>query len=334
MEKDYWNAQKEYGFADLFQVFKRVVADKSDPGRKTKSHVPLGGYVPRADLAIAASVAYSLLAFAFWLQLFAQGRPWMFYLILGTTGMAAAFITRALLHQEPENLQLYLASTLLNYISVGPSLFFATNYEALSHIAEYVGREDVAYYCLPVPANVLSKVLFSSDLFSVMFEAAGAIIIAQAGSDPSSAERGQQLSLVGTIFQAVTFLSFTLILVTFGLRVSTWYPEKWNASNLQPPQGYDGSSWLSPSKTAPIRNWRILYYCVLLTCLPFLARSGYRIFEFWQYHNQPFRDNEVDLYKFDTLPLFLGISVYLFAWPPRFLKTPEIFRRNSSYGQA
>ena len=60
-------------------------------------------------------------------------------------------------------------------------------------MAEYIGRDDVAYTCLPFPAHILSKALFALDLFSVMFEAAGAVLLSQAGHNVQAAERSQQV---------------------------------------------------------------------------------------------------------------------------------------------
>lgn len=142
-----------------------------------------------------------------------------------------------------------------------------------------------------------------------------------------------QMSLVGTIFQAVTFLSFTIILLNFGLRVSSWYPDKWRASSLPSSVNIPYAKLFPPWNTAPILNWRILYFTDVLTCIPYLARSGYRIAEFWKYHNQPFRDNEVELYEFDALPLFIGVLLYVFVWPPRFMKFPQNFR-NTGYDES
>lgn len=74
-----------------------------------------------------------------------------------------------------------------------PTLLIMTNYEGLAKIANYVGPNDVAYTCLPTHADVLSKMFLAADLFSLVFEVSGGVIIAKADRDPQRYKYGQRV---------------------------------------------------------------------------------------------------------------------------------------------
>lgn len=63
-----------------------------------------------------------------------------------------------------------------------PTLIFSVDYEGLSKLANYIGPSDVAYTCLPAPANVLSKIFLAADIFALVFEVSAGVLVSKAGS--------------------------------------------------------------------------------------------------------------------------------------------------------
>lgn len=75
-----------------------------------------------------------------------------------------------------------------------PTLLFATDYEALTHIADYLGPRDVALTCLPAPADVISLMFLAADVFSLIFEIIGGVMTARAGSSVRGYTHAQNVS--------------------------------------------------------------------------------------------------------------------------------------------
>lgn len=88
-----------------------------------------------------------------------------------------------------------------------------------------------------------------------------------------------QIALVGLILQLVSFSSFTAVLLTFGYRVRSRYPEQWSRKSYP---ARPEPSLLKFWSTTPIGDWKVLYYAVCYTCIGILIRSSFRIVEFSQ----------------------------------------------------
>ncbi|KAJ7508290.1 hypothetical protein B0H11DRAFT_2217593 [Mycena galericulata] len=71
--------------------------------------------------------------------------------------------------------------------------------------------------------------------------------------------------------------------------------------------------------TGPVANWRILYWTVCVTCLGILIRSIFRIAEFSEGFSGYIARHEGYFYLFDSLPLWISMTLYCVVWPMRFL---------------
>lgn len=215
-----------------------------------------------------------------------------------------------------------------------------TNYEGLTKIANYVGPNDIAATCLPVHADVQSAMFFAVDLFALILEVAGGVMIAKADRDPQKYKYGQRVSFAGMVIQAGAIIAFSIILILFGVRVAGQYPDRWDTSSQRFQTGRAGFSVLPPWNKIPMTNWKLAYYAILFSCFPYLGRSIYRLCEFSQTHEHPFHNTDLSLFLFDgvrlsltivplliglQLPLFAGIFVFIIIWPPRFMKFPQAF---------
>jgi hypothetical protein len=65
---------------------------------------------------------------------------------------------------------------------------------------------------------------------------------------------------------------------------------------------------------------------------PFQIRSIFRIAEYAQGYDGQLRTTEWCLYVFDSLPLFVGMIVWVLVWPPAILNEDSPFKRASNYG--
>jgi hypothetical protein len=61
-------------------------------------------------------------------------------------------------------------------------------------------------------------------------------------------------------------------------------------------------------------------------------RSIFRIAEYAQGYDGQLRTTEWCLYVFDSLPLFVGMIVWVLVWPPAILNEDSPFKRASNYG--
>lgn len=253
-----------------------------------------------------------------------QGKQrWMLVLTLGAAAIVFGFIMRIACGYNPYSLGLYVISTL--FILLSPCAFLAHDYMCLSRISLYLGREDVTKNCLIFPVNKLVTFYVISDISTFLIQAAGGAMTASGQTNPKMGEIGEKVSMAGLSLQGASFISYTFILLYFGWRVRKLYPEKWNIVASYPDQRAHPPLWKFWDGS-PILDWRILYFAVLITCIGFVTRSSFRIAEFSGGYRGHLYITESYFYILDALPIWLAISVYIFVWPPRFLKHPDHFR--------
>ncbi|CAK5265174.1 unnamed protein product [Mycena citricolor] len=272
---------------------------------------PIGGYVPSKSLSITGVVLYGVSALVLWTQfaLVRPRRPFMLTLTLGMTAMTVGFILRYLYATPPFTLGKYIAWDL--FILLSPCLFLATDYMILSRLAATF-NPDVVSRCLVIRPTRVVRIFVWSDALTFFLQSSGGGLTA--AKSASSAKLGTTIALIGLILQAVSFLLFTFLMLTFAFRVSKHFPHVWHAENGEP---------LRIFSTRPIGDWRILIFMMSATCVGILTRSVFRIVEYAGGYNGYVATHESFFYIFDALPLWLSMSLYCFVWPTRFLHGRE-----------
>jgi len=209
--------------------------------------------------------------------------------------MAFGFVMRVVLHGSPYSLGIYIIEDLC--ILLSPCFYLATNYIILSRIAVSLTMESapVSKTCLLLPATRIAKYFVWSDVITFWIQASGGGLSASNGL----ASAGQKIALVGLILQLVSYGLYTILLIVFGFRVRSQYPEVWH-------MGKQGGR----------RDWRVLFYTTCVTCIGILIRSAFRIVEFSEGYTGWIPTHEAYFYCFDSIPLLLAISLYMFVWPP------------------
>ncbi|CAK5273489.1 unnamed protein product [Mycena citricolor] len=279
--------------------------------RDTNTDTPIGGYAPKRFLSMMGVIAYGQSAIALWIQFFwnKPKHPFMLTLNFGMTAMTVGFVLRWLFANPPYTLGKYIAWDM--FILLSPCLFLAIDYMLLSRLVDTFDT-DVVDRCLVINPNRLVKIFVWSDALTFFLQISGGGLTAS--HNTSSANLGTKIALIGLILQAVSFLLFTFLMLTFAFRVANHFPHIWRPETPAP---------FKILSTAPIEDWRILIYIMSITCVGIMTRSVFRIAEFAGGYNGRIATHEVYFYLFDALPLMMTMSLYCVVWPTRFLQPPE-----------
>ncbi|KAF7966856.1 hypothetical protein HWV62_36715 [Athelia sp. TMB] len=221
----------------------------------------------------------------------------MLVLCLGSTAMAFGFAFREVFIGDPYSEGKFIIQDLL--ILLSPCFFLAADYMILGRLAVSLTTSSapVSSKCLLLPATRIAQIFVWGDVTTFLIQAVGGAMTTQA----AHANLGKKIALVGLILQLISFGLFTGLLLAFGFRVRKLFPEVW-----------------SHSPSSGRKDWRILFWATAFTCVAILIRSGFRIIEFSQGANGYITTHEAFFYFFDSLPLLLAISLFVFVWPPTY----------------
>ncbi|KAJ7643540.1 RTA1 like protein-domain-containing protein [Roridomyces roridus] len=275
----------------------------------TDNQQPIGGYIPKKFPAFVALAVYGQSAFICWIQYFRFGRPsYMLTLTLGMTGMSVGFALRILLAGSPYNETIYIVEDL--FILLSPCAFLATDYVIFSRLASTFDVNVVSSTLLIRP-GWLVRIFVWSDVITFFVQATGGSM--ETSHNVNAGKLGTKVSMVGLGLQLVSFLFFTLLLIVWGWRIKSRFPNLWHAA-------HQDRTPFKILKKDPSSNWRLLFWTMCFTCVGILIRSGFRIAEFAGGYNGYLAEHEGYFYLFDSLALWVTMSLYCFVWPPRFLE--------------
>lgn len=120
---------------------------------------------------------------------------------------------------------------------------------------------------------------------------------------------GTNIFLAGLVLQLASFLLFSVLCAVFIIRVYK----------------YDKALWNRP-------GWKGLYAALGWTCVMFLIRSVFRTVELSEGYSGYLSTHEVYYITLDALPLWLGIIVYAWFWPAKYLHFDDRGRRRGRGG--
>ncbi|KAJ7495222.1 RTA1 like protein-domain-containing protein [Mycena latifolia] len=266
----------------------------------------IGGFIPRDDLSIIALSMFAVSAAVHWLH-FSRFRRHLFMLTLtiGMTVMSIGFGIRLIYARTASSLGIYVVMNMC--ILLSPCAFLATDYMLLVRLADTFD-EQLRRRCLPISTTHIVKLFVGSDITTFILQGCGGGLTAIGGS---IANVGAKISMFGLSLQLLSFAIFTALLLNFGWRLYTEFPEAWHSPSRNRPLRF--LSW------DPVDDWRVLYFTVCVTCIGILIRSVFRIIEFAGGYTGFVATHETYFYVFDALPLWISMTLYCFVWPPRFL---------------
>ncbi|KAJ7505373.1 RTA1 like protein-domain-containing protein [Mycena galericulata] len=291
----------------LFACFATGLAADATNTTTDGGDPPIGGFIPKKAPAYIALVLYGTSALVHWIQFFtvAPRRPFMLALTIGMTIMTTGFVLRLIYANPPFTLGKYIAQTLC--ILLSPCAFLACDYMLLARLAATFNKE-VVDRCLLIRSSRIVKIFVWSDVTTFLLQSGGGGLTAS--KTPATANLGNKIAMVGLIVQALSFLLFTGVLLTFGLRVRAEFPAAWRPHNPRP---------FKVLSRRPIEDWRIVFYVMCATCVGILVRSVFRITEFGGGYKGTVATHEGYFYALDALPLWIAMTLYCFVWPVRAL---------------
>ncbi|KAF7288577.1 hypothetical protein HMN09_01386800 [Mycena chlorophos] len=278
----------------------------------------IGGYIPRKSLSILALSLYGISAIAMWIQFFIvkPRRKFILWLTFGMTAMATGFVLRIIFANDPTNEGKYIGMDL--FILLSPCLFLATNYMILSHLVR-IFPQEVVERSLLVRQSRIVKIFVWSDVTTFLLQSSGGGLTAM--KNVNLANIGNKIAETGIILQAISYLLFTVVFLTFGFRIQKHAPKLWDVQTREPFRVFS---------TQPVEDWRILFYTTCITCIGILIRSVFRIVEFVGGYNGRVFTHESYFYICDALPLWIAMSLYcFFLWPIRAFNRPPFTETGS-----
>ncbi|KAJ6473348.1 RTA1 like protein-domain-containing protein [Mycena vitilis] len=266
----------------------------------------IGGFIPRNDFSIVALSMFACSAAVHWMHFFKFRRHlFMLTLTVGMTVMSVGFGIRLLYARTAGSLGIYVFMNMC--ILLSPCAFLATDYMLLVKLA-YTLDEKARKRCLAIRPTLIVKLFVGSDITTFVLQGAGGGLTSIGGS---LANVGDKISMFGLSLQLLSFALFTVLLLQFGWRFCTEFPDSWRPN----PSGHPFRLFSFDS----VQDWRVLYFTTCLTCIGILVRSVFRIIEFAGGYTGFIATHEGYFYVFDALPLWLAMTLYCFVWPPRFL---------------
>ncbi|GAA5989625.1 hypothetical protein JCM5350_003199 [Sporobolomyces pararoseus] len=263
----------------------------------------IAGYEPKIALSVIGIVLYGLAGTLHWIHWWRnKNNRYMLTLTIGMTCMVIGFILRVVYNSALDSVGVYAIMTL--FILLSPCAFLATNYMLLTRIARALNAESALF----IKASLVTKIFVWCDVFTFLLQGAGGGL----SSQPTSADLGHKIALVGIALQLVSYCLFTFLLIFFGFKAPQKSPHLKQHSTTR--DSY------APFSTTPLHKWKNLWYLLLVTSVGIIVRSAFRLAEYTQGYYGYLPTHEAYFWLLDALPLWIAMSLYSIFWPPRFIK--------------
>lgn len=244
-------------------------------------------YSPSQVAAAVAGALYLLCSACLFARTFSNRAWWGLCLPIGSLTIAIGFFIRIALPKNPNSLIIFILQQLL--ILLSPAAFLAFNYILYGRFVANCVSPSYSW----VPPRKVATWFVTSDLTTFLIQMAGGGI--QTSKNASTDTLGVDVMLAGLALQAVSFGLFILLFLHVCWRIRA-----------------DG---ISPSREA----WGPIVPTLLFSSAMFMVRCVYRTVELAQGSGGYLMTHELWFYLLDTLPLFVGISVYVLFWPSKYI---------------
>ncbi|KAK1921491.1 RTA1 like protein-domain-containing protein [Papiliotrema laurentii] len=253
-------------------------------------------YDPNGPAAIIAFLVFGAVAVAYWIRYFRAQKPWPRYMlsvILGTTFTSLGYLCR-FTRRNHINAWSWLFETI--FILCSPCAFLAQIYVLLPRLAADLQAERL----LPTHRRFIKSFFIVADVTTVLAQLAGTALTITFGR---LVKIGHIVVTVGLWVQLVCFLSFVVIYVVFGRRLSR--------AGLWP----DRRSWRDLTAASS------LYVALGACCGLMFIRSIYRVAEYTAGGDSTLARSETAFYILDTVPMLCLSLSLLVVWAPAALQT-------------
>lgn len=246
-------------------------------------------YIPRLWAAILALSLYFIVAILLTIQLYRHGGKFFLCLVIGAYCEGFGLAMRIPFRTSPHSRGIYIVQYL--FVVLSPCAFLAADYILLGRLTLHLSSNR---HLRPLNPRKITLIFVLSDVATFLIQAAGGGLSISDNQKTSNA--GQNIFLAGIALQFASFLIFTVLWAIWGWRVRRNDPTLWDLT------------W-----------WKPLYWALGFTCIMFLIRSVFRTVELSQGYIGYLATHEPFFYFLDTLPLWLGISTYVYFWPTKYL---------------
>ncbi|ORY23795.1 RTA1 like protein-domain-containing protein [Naematelia encephala] len=258
-------------------------------------------YLPAAIIFTVIYVVLSLLFnYRMWRN---REAKWLYFLVWGTNIMLGGFIVRAVTHFQPYSLGLFIVQTLL--ILLAPTLFLAEMYIIVPKFADTLNASEF----LLIPRKYVIRIFFGSDIFSYGIQGVGGGFVINT-TTPGLATAGRIIVLVSMVFQLVSYAIFMALIVDFGIKMHSRYPER-RASDSS------SSTRFTSNDPGPKREWKRFYAVIVCASVALIIRTIYRIVEYAEGSQTEgyVAQHEVFFYCFDATALVIALAPMTIFWP-------------------
>ncbi|KAG2126544.1 RTA1 like protein-domain-containing protein, partial [Suillus clintonianus] len=244
-------------------------------------------YNPNKVAAAVAGGLYFSASLCLFTRLFMNKAWWGLCLPIGSTFMSIGLFMRIPMAMYPNSSLIFMAQEF--YTLLTPAAFFAFNYILYGRFI--VNCVDKRYSWIK-PERV-TRYFVISDITAFLIQGGGAGL--QVSKNATTDKLGSNILIAGIAVQAFSFAFFIFLVVL---------------------------AWRSILRDGILPRqepWGPILRILMFSSIAFMIRCNYRVAELVQGKNGYFLIHEIYFYLFDSLPLLIGISTYIFYWPTKYL---------------
>ncbi|KAF8484081.1 RTA1 like protein-domain-containing protein [Gautieria morchelliformis] len=250
-------------------------------------------YLPSKAIGVAGFAIYFVLSSLLLWRLVRNRDWWGLCLPIGGYGEALGFLLRVFISQPKLRTSLGFYIAMDFFIVLSPALFLAFNYILYGRLIRLaVGRAHAF-----IRPERVATLFVLSDVFTFIVQGSGGSLQVQQGT----AALGRDVFLIGIIAQGASYALY-VVLLAFSHRSILRTAKAANEPRDEP--------W-----------WRI-FHLVYFSSLFIIIRSIYRVVETAEGQDGYLMTHEWCFLAFDSIPLAIGIAVYIFWWPGNALPAP------------
>ncbi|KAF9432902.1 hypothetical protein BGZ76_010166 [Entomortierella beljakovae] len=248
---------------------------------------------------------------------------WAICLPVGAVFSGIGFFTR--LSLDPYNFELAKFATQQMFVVVSPSAFLAFVYLLYGRFIAAIdpnfsmenksGSKKQKSKFSFIPPLIVGRIFIISDIITFLVQcAAGGMQAAAGATNPTLAEVGDKLYLIGVSAQGVSYILFTILLTVAFSRLIK------DRKKNHPDQLRKGWTGLDKPTLTIVGG---LYFSSIFI----IIRSVFRIVEFSQGYDGYLIRHEVYLFVLDAAPLVLAIGIWAIIWPTVLLQRIAVLSR-------
>ena len=264
----------------------------------TGNYTPGGGddprnpfhYMPSMSATVTAMILFLLTFVALFVWIILKRAWYTIPLLVGCLLEGIGYGTRIPLVTKPVG-QIPLYAAMHASIIIAPVFNAAIAYVLLGRLMHAVGDQHSL-----IRPKLVARIFIICDIFSFIIQISGAGLLASATTDPDRAKTGENILLGGLGINLVSFALFCVQLFYFDYRTRKSPPEVPGGSMFQ-------------------KGWRQFLYIIYISSTLILIRQIYRVMEFAQGFTGYLAVHEVYFYIFDTIPIYLCTTIFVFFFP-------------------